>query len=240
MAPLRARAAALRDLLRSSPSAELDSISALLESTFASDDFPRALAELLTEAFGANRALIVTRLPGLGRQIACTAMGRRGRAQAQRDRAREDCEARRLLARGRCVRGRASPAELEDGRCTPHPFDRRSRDPGRRARRRRHLPGRPPSRGPLRHGSRAEPPASRSDDRTADRRARAARRSRARLVGAGERPRHRPPRSDERAADPQHDRPRQGDGRMQRVAHGTRPGSARPTSRSSCRARCSG
>jgi hypothetical protein len=43
-----------RDLLRAGPSAELDSISALLESTAASDDFPRSLAALLTEAFGAN------------------------------------------------------------------------------------------------------------------------------------------------------------------------------------------
>jgi transcriptional regulator with GAF, ATPase, and Fis domain/serine/threonine protein kinase/tetratricopeptide (TPR) repeat protein len=73
--PLGERAAAHRDFLRAGPSAELDSISALLESTAASDDFPRALAELLTEAFGANRALIVTRLPGLGRQIASSAMG---------------------------------------------------------------------------------------------------------------------------------------------------------------------
>ena len=73
--PLAEQAAAHRDLLRAGPSAELDSISALLESTEASDDFPRALAALLTEAFGANRALIVTRLPGLGRQIASSAMG---------------------------------------------------------------------------------------------------------------------------------------------------------------------
>src|SRR4029434_2817789 len=73
--PLAEQAAAHRDLLRAGPSAELDSISALLESTAASDDFPRSLPELLPEAFGANRALIVTRLPGLGRQIASSAMG---------------------------------------------------------------------------------------------------------------------------------------------------------------------
>ena len=64
-----AQAAGLRDRLLPGPGAALESIVALTEAMGDPAGFPRALSRVVREALGAHRALIMLRLPGLGRQL---------------------------------------------------------------------------------------------------------------------------------------------------------------------------
>ncbi len=64
-----ARAATLRDRISSAPGADLAGIVALTEAMREPQAFPAALARLITEALGANRVLIMLRIPGLGNQV---------------------------------------------------------------------------------------------------------------------------------------------------------------------------
>jgi len=67
-----ARAATLRDRLLEGPGAALDGIVALTEAFHEPEEFPSALARLVSEALGAYRVLIMIRIPGLGRQMTWT------------------------------------------------------------------------------------------------------------------------------------------------------------------------
>lgn len=64
-----ARAATLRDRLLAAPGAGLARIADLLESVRDPKGFPKTLARIVGEALGANRVLILMRIPGLGRQL---------------------------------------------------------------------------------------------------------------------------------------------------------------------------
>ena len=64
-----AQAATLRDRITTAPGADLDGIVALTEAMGNPQTFPAALARLITDALGANRVLIMIRIPGLGKQI---------------------------------------------------------------------------------------------------------------------------------------------------------------------------
>ncbi len=63
------RAAALRDQLVDRPGASLDEVARLLEAVEDPLRFPKALARLIKTSLGAHRALIMARMPGLGRQL---------------------------------------------------------------------------------------------------------------------------------------------------------------------------
>jgi len=63
------RAATLRDRLLAGPGARLSGIAGVIEAIHDPPSFPAALARLVAEALGANRVLIMLRIPGLGRQI---------------------------------------------------------------------------------------------------------------------------------------------------------------------------
>ncbi len=67
-----ARAATLRDRLLEGPGAALDGIVALTEAFHEPEQFPAALARLVSEALGAYRVLIMVGIPGLGRQMTWT------------------------------------------------------------------------------------------------------------------------------------------------------------------------
>jgi DNA-binding NtrC family response regulator/tetratricopeptide (TPR) repeat protein len=67
-----ARAATLRDRLLDGPGASLDGIVRLTEAMNDTEAFPRALAELVGQALGAYRVLIMMPMPGLGRQVTYT------------------------------------------------------------------------------------------------------------------------------------------------------------------------
>jgi DNA-binding NtrC family response regulator/tetratricopeptide (TPR) repeat protein len=62
------RAADLRDRMLATPGATLDLVAELVESLDDPRAFPRAVARLVRGALGANRVLILVRLPGLGNQ----------------------------------------------------------------------------------------------------------------------------------------------------------------------------
>ncbi len=62
------RAATLRERL-SGPGARLTGVADLIEAIHDPPTFPAALARVVAEALGANRVLIMLRLPGLGRQV---------------------------------------------------------------------------------------------------------------------------------------------------------------------------
>lgn len=64
-----ALAATLRDRLLEGPGADLQGVVELIEAMQNPQDFPGALARLMTEALGAHRVLITLRIPGLGQQL---------------------------------------------------------------------------------------------------------------------------------------------------------------------------
>ncbi|MFT5685806.1 MAG: tetratricopeptide (TPR) repeat protein, partial [Myxococcota bacterium] len=64
-----AQAATLRDRISTAPGVDLAGVVALTEAMRDPQTFPTALARLITEALGANRVLIMLRIPGLGKQI---------------------------------------------------------------------------------------------------------------------------------------------------------------------------
>jgi len=70
--PSAARAASLRDRLLPGPGAALESIVTLTEAMGDPEGFPRALAQVVKEALGAHRALIMVRPPGQDRQLGYT------------------------------------------------------------------------------------------------------------------------------------------------------------------------
>lgn len=63
------RAATLRDRLLEGPGAALEGIVELIEAMNTPQAVPTAIARLVTEALGANRVLILVRMPGLGQQV---------------------------------------------------------------------------------------------------------------------------------------------------------------------------
>lgn len=67
-----ARAADLRDRILPGVGATLEGVVELLEGFEQPRDFPAALAKLVGEALGANRVLIMARIPGLGRRVTYT------------------------------------------------------------------------------------------------------------------------------------------------------------------------
>ena len=66
---LQARAVSLHERIMDSPGATLDRIARLIEAIGKTDDFLQEVAQLVSEALGANRVLLLLRMPGLGRQI---------------------------------------------------------------------------------------------------------------------------------------------------------------------------
>lgn len=71
------RAATLRDRMLSAPGAGLTAIVDLLETVGDPRIFPKTLARIVGEALGANRVLILMRIPGLGRQLGFIELGQR-------------------------------------------------------------------------------------------------------------------------------------------------------------------
>jgi len=63
------RAASIRDRLLAGPGARLTGMAGVIEAIHDPPAFPAALAKLVGEALGANRVLIMLRIPGMGRQI---------------------------------------------------------------------------------------------------------------------------------------------------------------------------